>query len=126
IVAITLFVRHRLTVFCVALLLPPLGPATPACPTLSLHDALPISRQFLGRQLDQAVLDFALCSQGGKPLEVLIDRTRPQISTSRRSEEHTSELQSRENLVCRLLLETKNTRKPAVTQRQVPTTHHAG
>src|SRR5207302_6143484 len=29
-------------------------------------------------------------------------------STSRRSEEHTSELQSRENLVCRLLLEKKN------------------
>src|SRR5690606_40358772 len=28
---------------------------------------------------------------------------------SRRSEEHTSELQSRENLVCRLLLEKKNT-----------------
>src|SRR5690606_2649869 len=28
-----------------------------------------------------------------------------------RSEEHTSELQSRENLVCRLLLEKKNTRK---------------
>src|SRR5690606_40353549 len=29
----------------------------------------------------------------------------------RRSEEHTSELQSRENLVCRLLLEKKNTTK---------------
>src|SRR5207302_5229637 len=29
--------------------------------------------------------------------------------TSRRSEEHTSELQSRENLVCRLLLEKKKT-----------------
>src|SRR5690606_41352555 len=29
-----------------------------------------------------------------------------------RSEEHTSELQSRENLVCRLLLEKKNTIKP--------------
>src|SRR5690606_39949025 len=28
---------------------------------------------------------------------------------TRRSEEHTSELQSRENLVCRLLLEKKNT-----------------
>src|SRR5690606_42053178 len=30
--------------------------------------------------------------------------------TRRRSEEHTSELQSRENLVCRLLLEKKKTR----------------
>src|SRR5690606_41927397 len=32
------------------------------------------------------------------------------VSVSDRSEEHTSELQSRENLVCRLLLEKKNTR----------------
>src|SRR5207302_7700466 len=30
------------------------------------------------------------------------------LATSSRSEEHTSELQSRENLVCRLLLEKKN------------------
>src|SRR5690606_40714696 len=35
-------------------------------------------------------------------------RDRPGSSTSSRSEEHTSELQSRENLVCRLLLEKKN------------------
>src|SRR5207302_9022238 len=33
----------------------------------------------------------------------------------RRSEEHTSELQSRENLVCRLLLEKKNTNRPSLT-----------
>src|SRR3712207_8573423 len=32
--------------------------------------------------------------------------------TRRRSEEHTSELQSRQYLVCRLLLEKKNTAKP--------------
>src|SRR5690606_39834655 len=32
---------------------------------------------------------------------------RPKRATSTRSEEHTSELQSRENLVCRLLLEKK-------------------
>src|SRR5690606_40202098 len=32
-------------------------------------------------------------------------------SVDRRSEEHTSELQSRENLVCRLLLEKKNTNR---------------
>src|SRR5690606_32261741 len=35
-------------------------------------------------------------------------RSSPAISPSSRSEEHTSELQSRENLVCRLLLEKKN------------------
>src|SRR5690606_41612907 len=34
-----------------------------------------------------------------------------QVGTPR-SEEHTSELQSRENLVCRLLLEKKNTQRP--------------
>src|SRR5690606_40912218 len=33
--------------------------------------------------------------------------TRPPSPSRRRSEEHTSELQSRENLVCRLLLEKK-------------------
>src|SRR5690606_41910979 len=35
----------------------------------------------------------------------------------RRSEEHTSELQSRENLVCRLLLEKKNQARLAVAER---------
>src|SRR5690606_40476202 len=34
-------------------------------------------------------------------------------SSKKRSEEHTSELQSRENLVCRLLLEKKNQHQPA-------------
>src|SRR5436309_5930676 len=38
---------------------------------------------------------------GGRP------RTSRPGATTRRSEEHTSELQSRENLVCRLLLEKK-------------------
>src|SRR5690606_40980219 len=34
-----------------------------------------------------------------------------------RSEEHTSELQSRENLVCRLLLEKKKIKKKKITRR---------
>src|SRR5690606_40331626 len=38
----------------------------------------------------------------------LIDEFAPTLVFSFRSEEHTSELQSRENLVCRLLLEKKN------------------
>src|SRR5690606_39710438 len=33
--------------------------------------------------------------------------TKPELNAFKRSEEHTSELQSRENLVCRLLLEKK-------------------
>src|SRR5690606_41802008 len=37
--------------------------------------------------------------------------------TSMRSEEHTSELQSRENLVCRLLLEKKKKNKKSIMRR---------
>src|SRR3712207_8696456 len=37
------------------------------------------------------------------------DNSRPPGSRTTRSEEHTSELQSRQYLVCRLLLEKKNT-----------------
>src|SRR2546430_3104837 len=36
-----------------------------------------------------------------------------------RSEEHTSELQSQSNLVCRLLLEKKKRRRPRVVSRQL-------
>src|SRR5688572_30869572 len=39
------------------------------------------------------------------------ERARP-LAGRRRSEEHTSELQSQSNLVCRLLLEKKNTHTP--------------
>src|SRR2546427_5176663 len=43
-----------------------------------------------------------------------------------RSEEHTSELQSQSNLVCRLLLEKKKNKKDATSTRVVVTTlaHH--
>src|SRR5690606_41346613 len=47
------------------------------------------------------------CGNGsGRPIEAALTAGYP---GGRRSEEHTSELQSRENLVCRLLLEKKNT-----------------
>src|SRR3712207_7475915 len=42
-------------------------------------------------------------------------RSRPSRETRRRSEEHTSELQSRQYLVCRLLLEKKNTKRTSRT-----------
>src|SRR5436309_9355390 len=67
--------------------------ATTEIYTLSLHDALPILRM-----------------RHGTPSS---DRTHA-VSPSpnvQRSEEHTSELQSRENLVCRLLLEKKKKKK---------------
>src|SRR5436309_12292101 len=67
--------------------------------TLSLHDALPIYPR--DGQLDLAQ-DLAVGrTEGGGGFHRL-DR-----HPADRSEEHTSELQSRENLVCRLLLEKK-------------------
>src|SRR2546430_8062480 len=76
--------------------------ATTEIYTLSLHDALPIS-PCLGEN--------PLCNQ---PVTAATP-IRPAIS---RSEEHTSELQSQSNLVCRLLLEKKKTccsRSPAAS-----------
>src|SRR5688572_31307051 len=73
--------------------------ATTEIYTLSLHDALPISGG------DHHGLS---CRAGGG------DRGQPggrhPSRLRRRSEEHTSELQSQSNLVCRLLLEKKNQR----------------
>src|SRR5690606_39972610 len=73
--------------------------------TLSLHDALPISCDTLarGRRLSMIAMSVSSIS-----LAVARARTTPPMSgETTRSEEHTSELQSRENLVCRLLLEKK-------------------
>src|SRR5690606_40750920 len=78
--------------------------------TLSLHDALPISD---GRSLDWWLLDHAAHYRIHALVKELnrLYRTHESLwrldSSAARSEEHTSELQSRENLVCRLLLENK-------------------
>src|SRR3712207_9017161 len=77
--------------------------ATTEIYTLSLHDALPIyfnKDDFAGAT--DAMRDIADCSDAGC-LHVNVQR-RQEL----RSEEHTSELQSRQYLVCRLLLEKKN------------------
>src|SRR5258707_3573184 len=59
----------------------------------------------------------------GRSLEVRTsDRDRPERRTSRRSEEHTSELQSRQYLVCRLLLEKK---KRTLSCTYTPATAHS-
>src|SRR5436305_6592793 len=69
-------------------------PTTTVIYTLSLHDALPICCSF--------VLMSRLRSRDPRSLPP------PECpGSSRRSEEHTSELQSRPHLVCRLLLEKK-------------------
>src|SRR5256885_4142432 len=84
--------------------------ATTEIYTLSLHDALPISKaagaRFAGRRAYtlRASRARAVRSSNGQPRESLATRD------ARRSEEHTSELQSPCNLVCRLLLEKKKIR----------------
>src|SRR5690349_23073562 len=69
--------------------------------TLSLHDALPIfPRHGAARQLRALLRPRHLLR--GRPRHHAVD------GLPGRSEEHTSELQSRRDLVCRLLLEKKN------------------
>src|SRR5438045_8395549 len=88
--------------------------ATTEIYTLSLHDALPI---------------WARGRDGGGGADPL--RRDPGVSyfhrrepcrgnrKPRRSEEHTSELQSLRHLVCRLLLEKKKKKKMKYTLRQI-------
>src|SRR5690606_41430214 len=93
--------------------------------TLSLHDALPIfglvlvlvafpgaGPVHLGFELVEPILELVVAALFLERLETAIDgfgqlghRLGHDIDGGFRSEEHTSELQSRENLVCRLLLE---------------------
>src|SRR2546430_10654239 len=76
--------------------------ATTEIYTLSLHDALPISGP-------QRAPDATRPHRGGR-----VPRRRgARHAAGDRSEEHTSELQSQSNLVCRLLLEKK---KKATTE----------
>src|SRR2546421_3386774 len=72
--------------------------ATTEIYTLSLHDALPISKSSRAAAAPATGL--------GAALPVWWDSARAAPAASR-SEEHTSELQSRSDLVCRLLLEKK-------------------
>src|SRR5690606_39306110 len=93
--------------------------ATPELSPLSLHDALPISLapSPLARCTGSATAP-PVAARTGPPLQVGQRQWRTTRLPHRfpglagavapRSEEHTSELQSRENLVCRLLLEKKN------------------
>src|SRR5256885_4301591 len=78
--------------------------ATTEIYTLSLHDALPISRR--ARTADPAA-DARACSSRRIADTAQIHRQRSAGAPADRSEEHTSELQSPCNLVCRLLLEKK-------------------
>src|SRR5690606_40422462 len=98
--------------------------ATTAVCALSLHDALPISRTrwMSPASRRHSSKPSAPSSSTRAPAAASSRELRsptPPLSSPRqcplfslsRSEEHTSELQSRENLVCRLLLEKKKKRK---------------
>src|SRR5207248_11447093 len=88
--------------------------ATPPLSTLSLHDALPISPQW---QPPRCVTSAAASGTGasrpgrGKQARAIVTQLADRFVDVRmrqmRSEEHTSELQSPYDLVCRLLLEKK-------------------
>src|SRR2546430_10592123 len=75
--------------------------ATTEIYTLSLHDALPIS--------NARVISYTPWESSFSVLRSPRAICFP-LLMMRRSEEHTSELQSQSNLVCRLLLEKKKTR----------------
>src|SRR5436190_10676022 len=77
-------------------------PATPALYTLSLHDALPICSQCWRARpvLPQRAATSSISASASRIDDV----------AALRSEEHTSELQSHSDLVCRLLLEKKKER----------------
>src|SRR5262249_62357491 len=102
------------------------APATPPIYPLSLHDALPISGHRPPRGIEQpsntsraptrrsrislansnrTPVHFRYISGGPPP--VSCNEVRRMGGVGRRSEEHTSELQSLTNLVCRLLLQKK-------------------
>src|SRR5438067_9798227 len=78
------------------------APAPSEIYTLSLHDALPISAAV---RWPQGQLHVRIAQE-----RVLHERQQAVVGDAGdRSEEHTSELQSRFDLVCRLLLEKKKT-----------------
>src|SRR2546430_5993092 len=83
--------------------------ATTEIYTLSLHDALPISL--------------------GAGMHVVLANKRPVTTDKRqydRSEEHTSELQSQSNLVCRLLLEKKKIQTTGSSSSYINAVHDYG
>src|SRR2546430_12483297 len=84
--------------------------ATTEIYTLSLHDALPISPRRIGR-VARAAPTRGRAHQGAAD---------PHAHRARRSEEHTSELQSQSNLVCRLLLEKKKNKTRRSRNRDEP------
>src|SRR5947208_16945258 len=92
--------------------------ATTEIYTLSLHDALPILRQRAGGEQSAVHAgeggEFgrgAVVAEAAEGVVAVDKHVRPLRRPRDRSEEHTSELQSPDHLVCRLLLEKKKQNK---------------
>src|SRR2546430_16772639 len=81
--------------------------ATTEIYTLSLHDALPIYCTTRLVMLTLLCVLLQSLDAGAQAFATLYNFTERVSATQTRSEEHTSELQSQSNLVCRLLLEKK-------------------
>src|SRR5438874_8100357 len=89
-------------------------PAASEFYTLSLHDALPISTTCpICARASSGVAPRAISS----PARRLRPLGWKHVTIRSRSEEHTSELQSRRDLVCRLLLEKKKSVNAARMQQ---------
>src|SRR2546430_4768618 len=86
---------------------------------LNQHYWLALRLQERGIRFRQCANAFLQCSDP-KALQKLADSLTADdlITCAQRSEEHTSELQSQSNLVCRLLLEKKN--KPSPSSSRYP------
>src|SRR5207302_9627332 len=100
---VTVFSQYFRSPFSAPTFLPLDVPAPPSSHALSLHDALPIFRAAGGRRARASVRPRLPARRRSGPARAPGDSSR----SWERSEEHTSELQSREKLVCRLLLEKK-------------------
>src|SRR5690606_39564803 len=95
--------------------------ATAAIYTLSLHDALPIyGSRHPGRRRRR--WQHGRDPQRGRGIRHRGPARAGRLDAAQdRSEEHTSELQSRENLVCRLLLEKKKHEVNTQVERYINT-----
>src|SRR3712207_7962975 len=99
--------------------------ATTEIYTLSRHDALPICRLRrlgLADQADELLLVEGL-QHGAQPVRAFGVEL-PGVVRQARSEEHTSELQSRQYLVCRLLLEKNHSERLYASLAHASATAH--
>src|SRR3989454_5126043 len=88
-------------------------PRSTLFPYTTLFRSATVDPSFYARYLDSAEVLETVAFDPAKAAEVHVVPQRPlEFLDDRRSEEHTSELQSPCNLVCRLLLEKKKTNIP--------------